>query len=326
LKSKFQVGSIKAHKANYARAQKVFHSNDVPREALDARKEVEKSKRPNILDTEPRKWNASVITDQKIQADPKDLKKQLLQVRAGLFDQKEVKRPKGHSDESISDLNRYICSITGKGPIGKGTKAWFNSIDERGLSTHAIAEQWPDWNNSTSTHTKDDVKQAQHRCEEHMQRRARMLEKVPKLDLTKYMNPEKTAETIRNHVRERKIECADLREQFKRECKVEFPQASDERLEAMAQRLMDERILAHEKERRFPVEHECFRPNMAFTTDDQRYRVFHHPGAWVFNDTEGTNVWSCCLSFEERSRGCECRVINPDRWNTAGYERGQAGS
>jgi hypothetical protein len=49
--------------------------------------------------------------------------------------------------------------------------------------------------------------------------------------------------------------------------------------------------------------------------------VHHHPGAWVYSDVEGCNIWSCCLNFQHDSRGCEGQVVNPDRWCTIGYER-----
>merc|ERR1712072_1153253 len=106
------------------------------------------------------------------------------------------------------------------------------------------------------------------------------------------------------NLRDMKVDYQDLKEQFKRELKVEFPNASEERLQAMAQRLLNEKLLADEKLARFPVQHESFRPNLALTTQDRRYKEYHHPGSWVFTEAEGRYAYSCCLNFNEDSKGC----------------------
>lgn len=328
LASRFQVGSVKSQKVNFSLAQKVFHSGDVPPEVVACKRAVQKSKQANILDTEPREWNQSVIADQKMQKDQPDLKRQLLKVRAGLMNECANKPPKNHRDEVISEMHRFIVGITGQGPIGKCTKKWFNAIDERGLCSHCVRDDWPDWNHSSATQTKDDIKQAQGRYDEREARRNRMLAKEPKLDVEAYVDPLSSISNVNDRLRERKIDFQDLKDQFKRELRVEFPQASEERLQAMAQRLLNEKLLADEKLARFPVQHESFRPNLSMTTQDRRYKEYYHPGSWTWSEAEKRNCWSCCLNFGENSRGCEYKVCNPDKWCTLGFERrvGQAAS
>merc|ERR1712070_42976 len=108
---------------------------------------------------------------------------------------------------------------------------------------------------------------------------------------------------------------------FKRELKVEFPNASEERLQAMGQRLLSEKLLAGEKLKRFPVQHESFNPNIALTSSDRRYKVYFHPGKWAWNEIEAQFGWSCCMNFTQESRGCSSKVVNPDSWSTLGFER-----
>eukprot|EP00929_Paragymnodinium_shiwhaense_P058543 TRINITY_DN29316_c0_g2_i1.p1 TRINITY_DN29316_c0_g2~~TRINITY_DN29316_c0_g2_i1.p1 ORF type:complete len:369 (+),score=89.53 TRINITY_DN29316_c0_g2_i1:82-1188(+) len=321
LSSTFRVGSVKSQKVNYSLAQKVFHSGDVPQDVLVTKRQVQKSKQANVLGTDPRDWNQSVIADQKIQRDPKDLKKQLLQVRAGLLDEKSLKVPKNHDDDSIAELHRFIVNMTGKGPIGKCTNKWFNALDERGLASHCTRDDWPDWNTSTSTHTKDDAKQAASRYDEVDTRRQRMLKTDPKLDATAYVDPMSAVSNVNSRLRERKIDFQELKEAFKQELRVEFPTASEERLQAMAQRLLNEKLLSDEKMSRFPVQHESFKPNLSVTTQDRRYKEYHHPGVWQWSEAEKRHCWSCCLNYGESSRGCEYRVVNPDAWCTLGFER-----
>eukprot|EP00928_Gymnodinium_smaydae_P039825 TRINITY_DN27125_c0_g1_i1.p1 TRINITY_DN27125_c0_g1~~TRINITY_DN27125_c0_g1_i1.p1 ORF type:complete len:261 (-),score=42.26 TRINITY_DN27125_c0_g1_i1:614-1396(-) len=217
LQSRFQVGSVKSQKISYALGQKVFHSTDVPPEALAAKRSVQKTKQSNTLGTEQPAWNASTIADQKVQRDPLDLKRQLLKVRAGLFDETVVKPSRGHSDESIADLQRHIVAITGRGPIGKCTTEWFNAVDERGLGSHCDREAWPDWNASTSCHTKDDIKQAQGRFEEADARKRRMHAKAPLLRKETYIDPASHIANVGERLRERKIAFQDLKDQFKRD-------------------------------------------------------------------------------------------------------------
>merc|ERR1712066_509140 len=152
-------------------------------------------------------------------------------------------------------------------------------------------------------------------------RRKRMMAKDSKLDKETYIDPSTSIANINDRLRERKVDFQELKEQFKRELKVEFPQASEERLQAMSQRLLNEKLLADEKMARFPIQHESFRPNLCLTTQDRRYKEYFHKGTWSWNESEKRYCWSCCLNFNENSKGCECRVVNPDAWCTLGFER-----
>jgi len=322
LQRKFQVGSANSDKVNYSLAQKFFHNKDVKPEVLEAKKAVMKKKQANILGTEPREWNASTIADPRIQKDnTTDLKRQLLKVRAGLMDEKVQKPSRFHTDEQIAERHKFVVSVTGKGPIGKLTGKWFNPVDERGLHSHCIAEHWPDWNGSTSCHTKDDVKQAQGVFEKKETRRVRMKSNDQTLSSMEYVNPVQAVANVNDCLRERKVDFQELKDQFKRELKVEFPQASEERLQAMAQRLLNEKLLADEKMARFPVQYESFRPNLSLTTQDRRYKEHFHPGTYSWMQGEQRYGWSCCLNFDQDSRGCEHKTRNPDAWCTLGFER-----
>jgi|Transcript_67101 hypothetical protein len=322
LSSKFVVGSARSDRINFSQAQKVFHSGDVKPEALEAKRTVQKKKQPNILGTEKDDWNQSTIADPKVEkGQKKDLKRQLLKVRAGLLDEIVVKPSKMHSDEAIAERHKYIVATTGKGPIGMLTGKWFNHVDERGLPSHSCEDKWNDWNHSTATHTKEDQKEATALWEEKEARRKRMMQDDPHLDKEAYVNPTQSISNVNDRLRERKVDFQDLKEQFKRELKVEFPNASEERLQAMAQRLLNEKLLADEKMARFPVQHESFRPNLSLTTQDRRYKMYHHPGTYVFSEMEKRYCWSCCMAFDKDAKGCEYKVCNPDSWCTLGFER-----
>merc|ERR1719450_288486 len=110
-----------------------------------------------------------------------------------------------------------------------------------------------------------------------------MQQSEPYLDKEAYVNPTQAITNVNDRLRERKLDFQELKEQFKRELKVEFPQASEERLQAMAQRLLNEKLLADEKLARFPIQHESFRPNLSLTTQDRRFKEYYHPGTWAYN-------------------------------------------
>merc|ERR1719335_325134 len=191
LTSKFAVGSSRSDRVNYSLAQKVFHSGDIPKEVLEAKRHVQKKKQPNILGTEKDDWNQSTIADPKSwQKDKKpELKRELLKVRAGLMDETIQKPSKMHSDEAIAERHKYIVATTGRGPIGMLTGKWFNPIDERGLHKHAFEHKFADWEHSTSTHTKEDQKAATKVWEMKETRRKRMQQSEPYLDKEAYVNP-----------------------------------------------------------------------------------------------------------------------------------------
>lgn len=325
LTSKFVVGSNKSDRINFNLAQKVFHSGDVPKEVIEAKRAVQKKKQPNILGTEKDDWNTSTIADPKIQKDvKKDLKRQLLKVRAGLMDEYVTKPSKMHSDEVIAERHKYIVATTGRGPIGMLTGKWFNPVDERGLAKHCIESKWPDFDHSTATFPPEDKKQAEANLKRTEERRIRMMKADPKLDTEAYINPEQSITNVNDRLRERKVDFQDLKEQFKRELKVEFPNASEERLQAMSQRLLSEKLLADEKMACFPVQHESFRPNLSLTTQDRRYKMYHHPGTYSLSTCDADSkrhCWSCCMNYGKDSKGCEYKIVNPDSWCTLGFER-----
>jgi hypothetical protein len=87
----------------------------------------------------------------------------------------------------------------------------------------------------------------------------------------------------------------------------------------MAFRLLDEKLLHDERNRRFPLPHENFRPNLSLTNADRRYKIRHHPGTFVKSSEGGKTTWSCCLMEAEDAPGCDCRVVDPDRWCLEGF-------
>merc|ERR1712039_530841 len=106
-----------------------------------------------------------------------------------------------------------------------------------------------------------------------------------------YVNPQDGVKEVNDRPRDRKIDFQELKDQFKRELQLEFPQASEERLQAMAQRLLGEKLLADEKLARFPIQHESFRPNLSLTTQDRRFKEYYHPGTWAYNAAEKRHTW-----------------------------------
>lgn len=236
-----------------------------------------------------------------------------------------MKASKFHTDEAIRDTQRYIVSVTGQGPIGKLAGSWMNAVDERGLAQHCVADHWPDWNSSTSAHTKEDVKQAQHEFHRKELRRS-IMGTDSKLNLDAYVDPVTSISNLNAGIQETKTVYQELKDEFRRELKVNSPEASEEHLQATAQRLVQEKLMADEKATRFPVQQESFRPNVSLTAQDRRYRTYFHTGSWSWNEQEKSHVWTCCMNAAELSRGCECKVLNPDAWCTLGYERnvGQA--
>eukprot|EP00928_Gymnodinium_smaydae_P081288 TRINITY_DN64837_c0_g1_i1.p1 TRINITY_DN64837_c0_g1~~TRINITY_DN64837_c0_g1_i1.p1 ORF type:complete len:374 (-),score=81.25 TRINITY_DN64837_c0_g1_i1:39-1160(-) len=323
LQTRLQAGGASSERINYTLSQKIFHGSDVPAEAREQKKAVNHSKSANILGCEPEAWNQSTIAPSEKKRHEKGLKRRLLQIRAGLHDEKVPVTGKIHSDEALNERRRYIYSLTGKGHIGPLNNKWFNPVDERGLSNHCVRDDWPDWNHSHSCHTKDDLKQANHRHTERDERRKTMMgsNSNGKLNIEAYVSPQQGTTNINAVLRERKLDYQELKEQFKHELKAEFPNASEERLQAVSQRLLKEKLLADEKLARFPANNEQFKPSTQLTSQDRRYRVYHHAGTWAFNEVEKRFTWSCCGSFSEDARGCEYKVVNPDAWCVLGFER-----
>ncbi|KAF4748154.1 Survival of motor neuron--splicing factor 30 [Perkinsus olseni] len=318
LKTSFQVGSVRADTINYKDADRVFGSSDVPPAMVSCKQAVKNSVRPRILDTLPKPWDISVKADEK--SVRTDLRRQLLMVRAGLMDQPRWYPRSKHKDMSPAEFSssltrkerdtiRHVGMVTGKGPVGSLTKRWFNLVDEKGASQHSVNPEDDfvgSWDISSSTCHPADVKARVRAFVEAEKRRVRMNGDVDAhVNRKTYRNPEEHFAEFQELVREKKRQYADIRGEFIRELRVEFPHASLMRLEAMARRLLDEKLLSDEKSRRYPIAHESFRPNLSLTTQDRRYREHYHPGAYDMIQVEGKRAWSCCLNYDSGSRGCE---------------------
>jgi hypothetical protein len=323
LRQKFQVGSCKSERRTFPLSQKVFHSGDVPKGVSAAKKEVQRSCRPDILNMDRQPWDQSTISDPKIQATQfvkkdkrKNLKAELLLVRAGLMDEKTVPKSKNsdREEEQVRDYVRHVTSLTGKGPIGALTKKWFNSVDERGIGAHCVEPKWPDWNCSVGTRSAEDVKVKEKRFEENEIRRKDQNVVNKRYNKNIYVTPTQQVTEANEAVAEKKQQYQDLKEEFKANLRHEHPQASEERLQALAQRLLDEKLLADEKIRRFPQEHENHRPNLALTTQDRRYKEWSHNGVWTWIPSENQFAWSDNMSYDKNDKGCEYSTVNPDGW------------
>jgi len=329
LKSKFKVGSCKSDKITFRQGEKVFHSSDIPEYVGVQKKIVLKSKNTNILGTSKDPWNYSTAAQPRLAKTQEgyqygggsSLKRTLQKVRAGLMDQRTLKDSKYLSEEQLADRIRYIVGITGKGPIGKFVGRWWNALDERGLPAHCVNPDWPDWDASTACYPPEDVKQSQAVFQKKEERRLRMNVVDEMVNFDVYESLLEQYYLKNKDIEDRKVEYQDLKDLFKHELRVEFPNACEERLQSMAQRLLEEKLLSDVKLKRFPVQHESFKPNLSLTTQDRRYKQFHHPGAWSMNEREGRFCWSCCLNYREDSKGCAVKVINPDRWCLDGFER-----
>jgi hypothetical protein len=317
LKSKFQVGSCKSDRKTFPPSQKVFHSGDVPPNVLAAKKEVLKSTRPDILGLERLPWDINTIADPKVREQKdkrKNLKAELLLVRAGLMDEPTMPKSRSWTDEKVADYVRHVASITGKGPVGCLTKKWFNATDERGLGAHCVEPKWADWNCSVGTRSAEDVKVKEKRFQESEIRRRTMNVPTQKINKQLYVKPTEQITEMNLLVSDKKQQYQDLKEEFKSELRHTFPNASEERLQALAHRLLDEKLLADEKIRRFPAQHESFKPNLALTTQDRRYKQWRHNGVWTWMESEQQFAWSDNLSYEKHDKGCEYESCNPDGW------------
>jgi hypothetical protein len=297
----------------YSNADKVFSSADVTRNASILKKDVVNAKRGDILGVKPQSWNQSSKCVPDLQSDRKDLKHQLLKVRAGLMDQPpSATSVAPYTDEQMADSIRYITNITGKGPIGALTKEWCNAVDERGLPAHCIESQWKDWNRSTAVCAPEDVSVKQRRFEEIESRRIRMNVPSKKVNQETYHDPQARTSKVGQEMASIKVTHQALKNDFKAQLKEEFPNASEERLQALAHRLLEEKLRSDAKISRQPVPQESFKPNLTVTTMDRRYKEFFHPGKWsTFGNEE---CWSCCMGYSFDSKGCEYKVIDPDAW------------
>ncbi|EER05557.1 hypothetical protein Pmar_PMAR011585 [Perkinsus marinus ATCC 50983] len=169
LKSSVRVGGMHSGKVDYEDNERVFSPVNVPSTVLASRRAVLDSVRPKILDHSPKSWNISVKTDEKPVR--KDLRKQLLMVRAGLMDQPVWKTNSNDKEISVADfpstfsrkernIIRHVGMVTGKGPVGSLTKRWFNLVDEKGASRHSANPENDfigSWDISSSTCQPADV-------------------------------------------------------------------------------------------------------------------------------------------------------------------------
>jgi hypothetical protein len=314
LKTKFQVGSCKGDRVSFSSKDKVFHSGDIRKDVVEQRKIAQRSVKPDILGLARPAWSESTIADPKIEKAPRrNIRQELLAIRGGQVDQTLVTQRKQRSKEEVDGLLRYVCATTGKGPVGSLTKKWMNTVDERGLGAHCVEPSWPDWNCSANTKTAEDVKVKEKRFVEQENRR-KAQNKPDALISEFYRNPTQQVGELEELLRQKKLQYVDLRDEFKNELQREFPQASDERIQAKAARLVDEKLMVDEKLRRYPIPHESFRPNLSLTTADRRYKEWSHPGKWERHPVEGLFSWSCCMNYTEHSKGCEYTTVNPDSW------------
>jgi hypothetical protein len=308
LKTKFQVGSVKSDKLNYPLTTRVFHRSDAPDFKIALKRETEKFKQPDYLELRPRPWNSSTLSTEQ---DPRDVgkltlnaaKKHLIEhprILKGTLDINALRL----NDLSPSDKEtlQFVKAITGKGPVACLHRKWFNTQDDRGISNFA------DWNSTTVV----DRQLIKKLSKKHFNNQH------PKKIPPHYLPPEEQVIELNSLIRAKKEKYQEKRNEIKQKLALDMPNASENKLAALANRILDEKLIQEEKMNRFPMPNECFRPNLALTTVDRRYKVWFHPGSL----NQETKEWSCCLMSEgskKENDGCEFKVKNPDKWCLNGF-------
>lgn len=114
-------------------------------------------------------------------------------------------------------------------------------------------------------------------------------------------------------MRAKKEDDIALRDQFSRQIREEFPDASKETLNAMVTRL----IYEQELKSRLPDDPELtLKPDIAKTLRKVSERECHHNGKYEarkFGQKEGQPVkmaWSCCQNKDRDSEGCIVRIVD----------------
>ncbi|CAI2375695.1 unnamed protein product [Moneuplotes crassus] len=135
--------------------------------------------------------------------------------------------------------------------------------------------------------------------------------------LTNYKTPfEKAKEHSENLKLTRTME-QDWKSTIKSEIDSQMPKASEEKKQAIVMKTMYEERFKHQEHE---DQHELtFKPNLSKTLVSRRKRVYHHTGKWEKSKFEDCEVWSCCMSYDKDSEGCNVRIIDPDKYNIASF-------
>lgn len=117
---------------------------------------------------------------------------------------------------------------------------------------------------------------------------------------------------IQESVRSKKEADVDLRMELAKEVRNEFPDASEETLNAIVTR----RIYEKELRAAIPEDKELtLKPNMSKTLKTVKERVTSHNGKFEeqkFESKDGKKkmAWSCCQSKDETSEGCVVKYVD----------------
>lgn len=57
-----------------------------------------------------------------------------------------------------------------------------------------------------------------------------------------------------------------------------------------------------------------FKPDVAQTLRSRKTKAYSHTGVWGACSASKHACWSCCMSTVQDSRGCQSRLVDPDRW------------
>ena len=133
-----------------------------------------------------------------------------------------------------------------------------------------------------------------------------------------YTAPENLSKQIQTNVREKKDADAEVRARLTDEARVEFPDGSDEAINAIVTRKIYEAELAAN------VPEDCeltLKPNMKKTLRRETVTERHHNGKYEldrFSD-KGKKAWSCCMNKREDSEGCVVKRVDKQKWNVEGF-------
>lgn len=173
-------------------------------------------------------------------------------------------------------------------------------------------EKYTDWN--VSNQVPIPLHQQKRIAEETIMRMTKTKEMNEKI-LTNYKNPYERAKDHSKMLETKREFEKDMKSTFKSQLDEQLKETTDSKKYAIVMKKVYEH--QHKKDDMDPEA--TFKPDLTKTLVSRRKRVYHHTGKWEKSKFEDKESWSCCMSFDKNSEGCNVKIMDLDKYNIVSY-------
>jgi len=269
------IGSVRLARTNFERGEQIFPKEDIPKQKLESKNQMNQLVDPDILGLRKKEWNSSAAVPWNTQEE--DFERKLTKIKLGFFDTPLPKYRPNIIEAGTDTRNDY----TNWNVSTEAASRFENQQRINNLTQYALSKTQGHFNKISDYKTPTET--------------------------IKNFN-----ETIRQTKREEKDLRDELKKKYKFENPSATEERTNAGVNRLVYEHKKNTIRPQSED---PMNNQTFKPDLSKTLKPAVSHYAYHNGSWgVAPLSPEKEVWSCCMTEKKTGEGCVKVKVNKDKW------------